>query len=144
MKLETLAKLGLTLLAAEFFGPLIRDSDASHLLHPDWVGHARIHLVWFLGFIATSGLVVLHLIWRRAEDKLRDLWTAWAWEGCLMAGFWISVLTEPLYGGAVAEEETHLLIFGIEENILVFAVASVAWGGVGLALRALRRGTASA
>jgi hypothetical protein len=47
-------RIALTVTALEFFGPIARDFAPSHALNPTWVGHARVHLVWLLGFIATS------------------------------------------------------------------------------------------
>jgi len=32
----------LTITALEFFGPILRDSNASHLLNAGWPGHARV------------------------------------------------------------------------------------------------------
>ena len=49
-------KIALTLPVFEFFGPIVRDFHPSHALNPDWVGHARLHLVWLLGFM---GLIVV-------------------------------------------------------------------------------------
>ncbi len=55
----------LTLTAIEFFGPIVRDFSPSHVLNPSWVGHARVHLVWLLGFMLLSGLANLYLLWIR-------------------------------------------------------------------------------
>lgn len=56
-------KVALTITSLEFFGPLVRDFSPSHAFHPDWVGHARVHLVWLLGFLALSGLANLYIVW---------------------------------------------------------------------------------
>ena len=34
----------LTIGSFEFFGPIFKDTGTSHLMNPEWVGHARIHL----------------------------------------------------------------------------------------------------
>ncbi|WOE76579.1 hypothetical protein [Alterisphingorhabdus coralli] len=120
-----LPQILLTISAFEFFGPAIRDSGTSHLLNAEWVGHARVHLVWALGFMVTSGLVNLYLIWRRHENKLRDLYLSCVWQGCNIIGFWISVLFVDHYHGAIIDPKQHMLILGIDENIVAFAFLTV-------------------
>ena len=44
------AQVLLTIGVFEFFGPIVRDTSATHLLNPTWVGHARFHLAWALVF----------------------------------------------------------------------------------------------
>src|SRR5215470_1930167 len=70
----------LTIVAFEFFGPILRDSNASHALNPTWVGHARVHLVWLLAFMFFSGIANMYLVWFRRPFDLRDLWLSVAWQ----------------------------------------------------------------
>src|SRR2546423_10906747 len=70
----------LTITCIEFFGPIGRDTNWTHLLNPTWPGHARIHLVWFLALIFFSGLANLYLIWFRRPRDLRDLWLSDYWQ----------------------------------------------------------------
>ena len=119
-----LAQLLLTLTALEFFGPIVRDINATHALHPDWVGHARLHLIWLLAFMGLSGVVNLWLIWFRRPFDVRDLWLSVAWQACNLGGFWVSVVLAPAYGGAVTMPETHVHILGIDENVVAFTVLS--------------------
>ena len=51
-----IVKVLLTVTSLEFFGPILRDYSPSHAFNPTWVGHARVHLVWLLGFMFFSGL----------------------------------------------------------------------------------------
>ena len=60
-------KIALTIVTLEFFGPIVRDFHPSHALNPDWVGHARVHLVWLLGFMGLYlllGVLFLFLVGR--------------------------------------------------------------------------------
>lgn len=129
------AQVLLTVTAFEFFGPIVRDVNATHALNPDWVGHARLHLIWLLGYMGSSGLVNLYLIWFRRPFDVRDLWLSLVWQACNLGAFWIAVVLAPAYGGAVTMPDTHVHIFGIDENVVVFAVLSVLLIAAGVALR---------
>jgi len=119
-----LAQLLLTLTALEFFGPIVRDINATHALNPDWVGHARLHLIWLLAFMGLSGVVNLWLIWFRRPFDVRNLWLSVAWQACNLGGFWMAVVLAPAYGGAVTMPDTHVHILGLDENVVAFTVLS--------------------
>jgi hypothetical protein len=121
----TAVRILLTITALEFFGPILRDSDATHLLHPDWPGHARVHLVWLLGFMSLSGLANLYLVWWRRPADVRDLWLSAAWQSCNLGGFWIAWALERAYGGQIAVPGSHVHVLGWDENVFAFAVLSV-------------------
>ena len=130
-----LAQILLTLTALEFFGPILRDINATHALNPSWVGHARLHLIWLLGFMGLSGAVNLYLIWLRRPFEVRNLWLSAAWQACNLGGFWLAVVLAPAYGGAVTMPETHVYIFGLDENVVAFAILSALLTGACAALR---------
>jgi hypothetical protein len=129
------AQLLLTLTAFEFFGPIVRDYNATHALNPAWVGHARFHLIWLLGFMGMSGIANLYLVWVRQPFDVRNLWLSFAWQACNLGGFWIAVVLAPAYGGAVTVPETHVYIFGLDENVVVFTILSLLLLVAGAALR---------
>lgn len=120
----TVVQTLLTLTGFEFFGPIVRDFNATHVLHPAWVGHARLHLVWLLGFMLLSGIANLYLVWFRRPFDVRNLWLSAGWQCCNLGGFWIAALLAPAYGGLVTVPGEHVHIFGWDENVLVFAVLS--------------------
>lgn len=131
---RTLAlRIALTVTAMEFFGPAVRDAGASHALNPEWVGHARVHLVWLLGFMVLSGFVNLYLIWFR-RPVLESLRLSALWQTCNLGGFWVAVLLNPLYQGSMTMPGIHVQIFGIDENVFAFSVFSLilaaAWLGI--------------
>ena len=114
----------LTLVGFEFFGPIARDFNASHAWNPAWVGHARLHLVWLLGFMLLSGIANVYLVWFRRPFDVRNLWLSAAWGCCNLGGFWIAAATAPVYGGLVMVPDEHIQLLGINENVLVFAILS--------------------
>jgi hypothetical protein len=119
------AKILLTVSSFEFFGPVGRDFSASHAFNPDWTGHARVHLVWLLGFMFFSGLANLYLIWLRRPREVRNLWLSVAWQACNLGGFWVAYVLAPSYQGQITEPGIPTHDFGIDENVFVFSVLSV-------------------
>ena len=119
-----IAKILLTIGVLEFFGPIVRDTGQSHLINSEWVGHARVHLAWLLGYMFFSGLANIYFIWIRKPFKLSHLYLSCLWQGCNLAGFWAAILLVPVYEGAIVDERYHVHIFGIDENIFGFIILS--------------------
>ena len=128
-------RIALSVTALEFFGPIVRDFAPSHALNPTWVGHARVHLVWLLGFMLLSGVANLYLIWLRRPFELRNLWLSAGWQSCNLGGFWMAYLLCPVYEGEITVPGIHTHILGYDENVFAFAVLSIVMAGVLLALR---------
>ena len=121
-------KVLLTIAAFEFFGPWGRDFSASHAFNPTWDGHARVHLVWLLGFMGFSGIANLYLIWWRRPADARDLWLSAAWQACNLGGFWLAYALAPIYGGLITVPGIHVHVLGVDENVFVFSVLSAVLG----------------
>jgi hypothetical protein len=114
----------LTIVALEFFGPIVRDFSPSHALNPAWTGHARVHLVWLLGFMLLSGVANLYLVWWRRPFDVGNLWLSVGWQCCNLGGFWIAYALVDVYGGLITVPCEHVHIFGWDENVFAFAVLS--------------------
>lgn len=122
-----IVKVLLTLGVIEFFGPMIKDTGASHLMNTEWVGHARVHLAWLLGYMFFSGLVNLYFIWVRKPFQLANLKISFLWQATHLVGFWTAILFVPHYHGEIVDPRYHVHIFGVDENIFVFAILSIVW-----------------
>ena len=120
----TATQVLLTLTGFEFFGPIARDFNASHAMNPAWVGHARLHLVWLLGFMLLSGIANIYLLWFRRPYDVGNLRLSAAWQCCNLGGFWLAALLTPVYGGLVRVPDEHIQALGLNENVLVFAILS--------------------
>ncbi|MEL7248069.1 MAG: hypothetical protein AAFO03_06610 [Bacteroidota bacterium] len=120
-----LVQILLTLGCLEFFGPMLKDTGESHLMNAEWVGHARIHLAWLLGFMFFSGLANLYFIWFRRPQTKENLTIVAIWQAVHILGFWFAVGFAPFYSGQLVDHQYHTHIFGIEENAFVFGVLSV-------------------
>jgi len=117
-----LVKILLTIVAFEFFGPVIRDYGPSHAFNEAWVGHARVHLVWLLGFMFFSGLANLYLIWLRRPRETRNLTLSMLWQASNLGGFWVAYFLAPSYQGEITVPGVHVHVFGYDENVFAFAV----------------------
>jgi hypothetical protein len=127
-------QIALTITALEFFGPILRDFGPSHAMNETWVGHARVHLVWLLGFMGLSGIGNIWIMWWRQPFEVRNLGLAAVWQSCNLGGFWASFLLVPAYGGSMTMAGIHMHVFGIDENVFAFAVLSLVMAGVWAAL----------
>lgn len=115
----------LSVVALEFFGPAVRDFGPSHAFHPDWVGHARVHLVWLLGFMVFSGVANLWLVWFRKPFELRNLWLSVVWQACNLGGFWVAYFLVDVYDGEITVPDVHMHVFGYDENVFGFTILTI-------------------
>ncbi len=120
-----IAKILLTIGVLEFFGPLLKDTGSSHIMNTEWVGHAKVHLAWLLGYLFFSGLVNLYFIWVRKPFKLSHLYLSCLWQATHLAGFWAAILFVPVYNGAIVDHRYHTSILGVDENIFGFSVLTL-------------------
>lgn len=118
----TLARVLMTVCVMEFFGPWGRDYSDTHLFNPDWVGHARLHMMWLLGFMLFSGVANVYLIWFTRPLRPIQLYVSFAWLAANFFGFWLAIATVPVYEGLVVVEGIHIDILGVDENVFAFSV----------------------
>ena len=98
--------------------PLFADLNATHVVHPDWTPHSRVHMVWLLGTNSSIAVLALWLIWAKAQTVLAAVLGL-----TVMAGFWIAVATAPFYGGALFDNDgIERTIMGIEGNVFLFSI----------------------
>ena len=101
--------------------PLFADLNVTHVLNPEWTPHSRVHMVWLLGTNSIVAALALWLLWFRAQLVLSATLGL-----CVMAGFWIAVVTRPLYGGALSDARgINANILGVEGNVFVFGVITI-------------------
>jgi Family of unknown function (DUF6640) len=121
--MKILSKLLITLAILSYgVVPLLADLNASHLFHPDWTPHARLHTAWLLATCSAIGLVALYVTWIKDEVSLGGVLSI-----CVLGGFWVATLSSHLYGGSLADTggvDIHVL--GFDANSFVFALTSTA------------------
>jgi len=101
--------------------PAIADLNETHLLNPEWSAHARLHGAWFLFFGAFMATLSLYFIWVRDSLILPTIIGLG-----FVFGFWLAVLTAPLYGGALVDANgIATQILGLDANAFIFSVLTV-------------------
>lgn len=123
------AKILLTIITLGYSAiPTLFDFNKTHVTNPSWTGHARYHVVWQVSTFNCLAILALFLIWTAGTD------TSQLWIPALLAlfaygGFWVALLTRPMYQGVLQDEvngvpEFHYNIFGwkfsIDANVSLF------------------------
>lgn len=101
--------------------PPFVDLTETHVFHPDWVAHARMHMVWLLGTNSTLALVALYFLWLYKENSSFGITLAGVLGSCVYGGFMLSAATISLYGGALSDEGGVPPILELDANIVGFS-----------------------
>lgn len=113
----SLASVTLTVVA-----PLV-DLNASHLLHPDWPMHARLHMLWAVLAFSMLGGYSLYLLWVSPWSIRVRLQVSILINFIINIAFVVSAASMPLYGGGLADNQGGVpsLANGWDANLLVVA-----------------------
>ena len=102
--------------------PPLVDLSQTHVFHPDWPPHARLHAVWQLGTNSGLALLALYLMWVKRNNDLLRIRIAGLIGLLVYGGFFVSALTRQLFGGELAAQQgassTFMELYG---NVIVFA-----------------------
>lgn len=113
--------------------PLVDLLTATHVFHPGWTPHARVHTVWLLGLASGVGLLALFLLWIRKKDPGFNFNLAFVLGLMVYGAFFLAGSTRSLYGGAMTDDGgLSSFPFGLDPNTFVFSIATVVlivgWG----------------
>jgi len=100
--LLTLAVLGYSLVTIK------ADFNKTHATNPAWTPHARFHVVWQILSYSGIGLIALFLIWSRGPLPVERLYLAAALAVAIYGAFFVTVLTRPMYQGALYDQNGYL------------------------------------
>lgn len=117
----------LAIAAYAFVPPAVDLITDTHVFHPDWPPHARMHTVWLLGVTTGVGLLALSLLWRSGPGRAHYLHLAGVLSGIVFAAFFLSAATVSLYGGALTDASGGMEPgpFGLDGNLFTFGGASI-------------------
>lgn len=103
--------------------PPLVDLTETHVFHPDWTPHARMHMVWLLGTNTAIALVALYFLWLHKSRLAVGVPLAGVMGLCVYGGFMLSAFTTPLYGGSMSDAGGVPPVLGLDANILAFSFA---------------------
>ena len=103
--------------------PPFVDLTDTHVFHPEWTPHSRLHMVWLLGTNSAIALVALYFLWFHKAYSAFGVRLAGILGLCVFGGFWLSATTISFYGGALSDKGGVPPILGMDANILIFSLA---------------------
>jgi len=120
--------MALAIAVFTFIPPIADLATDTHVFHPGWLPHARVHTVWLLGLTSSIGLLALYLLWFRDEESLFNVNLAGVLATFVYGSFFLSALTARFYGGALSDPQGGIeqSIMGMNLNVFTFGMASIA------------------
>ena len=103
--------------------PPFVDLTETHVFHPEWAPHARMHMVWLLGTNSAIAVLALYFLWLYKANNAFGVRLAGILGLCVFGGFCLSAFTISLYGGAMSDKGGVPPILGMDVNIVVFSLA---------------------
>ena len=104
--------------------PLFAELNHTHVVNPDWPGHARLHNVWLIAQNSLLGLFSLYLLWALRNRAM--VLIAGGLSTIIFAGFVIAGITSSLYGGTFTDKGAGVfLIDGVDINVYVFGISFI-------------------
>jgi hypothetical protein len=126
---EAIMNIGKTLITISIilygFVPPFVDFNKTHATNPNWVGHARFHVVWQVFITFCIALIALYLLWfSEIENDLRKNLVLWL-SLSVLGSFFLNIALKNLYGGTLADPDCIQPIGRINANVVSFSVALV-------------------
>jgi hypothetical protein len=103
--------------------PPFVDLTETHVFHPDWTPHSRMHMVWLLGTNTAIAMVALYFLWAKEFRFTLGVRITGVLGLCVYGGFMLGAFTAPLYGGSLSDVNGVPPIMGMDANILFFSLA---------------------
>ena len=101
--------------------PPFVDLTETHVFHPQWAAHARMHMVWLLGTNSTLAVVALYFLWLHKGNSSFGISLAGVLGLCVYGGFMLSAATTSWYAGALSDKGGVPPILGLDANIVGFS-----------------------
>lgn len=79
------------------------DLNRTHAAHPQWLGHARFHVVWQTGTIAALAIVEVSLLSFNSLRETERFYLAALLASLPIFGFFAALLSRRLYGGTLSD-----------------------------------------
>ncbi|MEM8857998.1 MAG: DUF6640 family protein [Chloroflexota bacterium] len=104
--------------------PLFAELNDTHVVNPDWPGHARLHNVWLLVQNLLLGMLSLYLIWKQTSRE--NLLLAGLIGAIIFGSFLIAGITGSLYGGSLTDPGAEVvMVNGADINVYVLGASFI-------------------
>ncbi|WP_439569209.1 hypothetical protein [Sphingopyxis sp.] len=110
------------------FGVLtpVLELGVTHVVNPDWPGHARLHEVWQLLTNSSLAMLCLWLIWCSRQVRLPALVAF-----IISLAFLVAYALSPLYGGTMLHSDgSEIAVGGVNLAVAMMLVTTIAIGAV--------------
>jgi hypothetical protein len=106
------------------------DLNRTHAAHPNWLGHARFHVVWQTGTVTALAIVECALLWFQGPFETERFYFAALLATLPMLGFFAALFTRRMYGGTLSDPggipPPRLTLCGRQLHIDMNLVAEIA------------------
>jgi hypothetical protein len=82
---------------------IVLDLNRTHAAHPQWLGHARFHIVWQTVTVATLAIFEVALLSLRGAFESERFYLTALLASLPAIGFFAALLTRHLYGGTLSD-----------------------------------------
>lgn len=79
------------------------DLNRTHATHPEWLGHARFHVVWQTGTVTALAVLECTLLWLRGPLEAERFYLAAVLALLPMLGFFAALFACRVYGGTLSD-----------------------------------------
>ncbi len=101
---QSIARILLTVFCAiQGAATIALDLNRTHAAHPQWLGHARFHVVWQTGIVTALAIVECALVWFPGPLEAGRFYFAALLATLPMLSFFAALLTRSLYGGRLSD-----------------------------------------
>jgi hypothetical protein len=109
---------------------VILDLNRTHAAHPQWLGHARFHVVWQTVTAMVLAIVEVWLVWSRGPLISERFYVTAILASAPMAGFFGALVSRHVYGGTLSDPggipPVHIKLRGREMQVDMNLVAEIA------------------
>jgi hypothetical protein len=116
--------------AVQGLATIVLDLNRTHAAHPQWLGHARFHVVWQTITVAVLAIVEVGVLWFPGPFISERFYLVATLACAPMVGFFAAAVTRNLYGGTFFDPggipPVRLTLRGREMQIDLNLVAEIA------------------
>jgi hypothetical protein len=105
------------------WGPIGADFNDTHLFNPDWMPHAKLHMMTVFTTSVALGIFGLYLVWGQTHSRPERLRLSAVPGLVYVIGLIVAAMTMPMYGGSLYWFDTEPSAAKLgDENLIVFLV----------------------